>query len=115
MGYDIHLTRRRYWFDEDGPEIGFDEWRAAVDADPELVVAFYGPAAGGQWWAELPDPDAPYPEGMEWRGARASAKHPSTRLLVRMYAVAQRLGARVQGDDGEYYDERGEQVGYEAH
>ncbi|MFJ1753414.1 hypothetical protein [Kitasatospora sp. NPDC088134] len=111
MGYDIHLTRRRYWFDPEGPEIGFDEWRAAVAADPVLELVAYGEGEQVEWWAELFDPDRGYREGMWWRGGKASVKHPSRRFRARMHAVAQQLGARVQGDDGEYYDEHGDRIG----
>jgi hypothetical protein len=36
-----------------------------------------------------------------------SAKNPSPAGVVRMASIAARLNARVQGDDGEFYDDRG--------
>ena len=36
MGYDLHITRRASWADEDGPEIGLKEWAAYVASDAEV-------------------------------------------------------------------------------
>ena len=31
MGYEIHITRKTEWFDEDGPEISLEDWKAYID------------------------------------------------------------------------------------
>jgi hypothetical protein len=36
VGYDVHITRKENWFDENGPAISLDEW-AAVDPDPKIL------------------------------------------------------------------------------
>jgi hypothetical protein len=37
-------------------------------------------------------------------------KNPDEEILKKMWLIAQALGAKVQGDDGEIYDENGEIV-----
>ena len=39
MGYEVHITRKTNWFDEEGPRISEDEWRAYVDSDSEMVMS----------------------------------------------------------------------------
>src|SRR6476646_8686526 len=38
MGYDVHITRKNEWFDEDGPQISQDEWRSYVESDSDLKI-----------------------------------------------------------------------------
>ena len=100
MGYDLHITRAENWSDSDGPHISAAEWQSLVAADPELS----------------PDPDNG-PSFALWRGSGAAAeawlawsepgdiftKYPDRALVAKMLQLAERLGARVQGDDGEFY------------
>ncbi|MFB7260449.1 hypothetical protein [Streptomyces nojiriensis] len=81
MGYDVHITRRENWWDEEGQDISTAEWEAAVAADPGLVMA-------PMWWS----------------AGRIVSKNPSDAVIARMCEVAKTLDARVQGDDGECYD-----------
>jgi hypothetical protein len=50
MGYDVHITRRPEWFEDEGPEITLDEWLAVIRDDPEMRLDGYAeaqlPAAG---------------------------------------------------------------------
>ena len=43
---------------------------------------------------------------MDHRGGRIVVKNPDTAILKKMCAIAERLGARVQGDEGEMYRSR---------
>ncbi|MFF0394114.1 hypothetical protein ACFYS8_36220 [Kitasatospora sp. NPDC004615] len=79
-GYDVHSTRRENWWDEEGQDIGAAEWEAVVAADPGL-------GAAPMWWSS----------------GRVVSKHPSDAVIAMMCEVAKALGARVQGDDGEWY------------
>ncbi len=38
MGYEVHITRKEHWSDEDGPELTLDEWESTVQSDPELEL-----------------------------------------------------------------------------
>lgn len=102
MGYDLHITRKDDWTDENGPVITAEEWRALIDSDPELeldsdtrcvmsdgefVFATWNGQAGvlGHYAGEI------------------TSKNPDESLIAKMIEIANRLGAKVQGDDGEMY------------
>ena len=36
MGYDLHITRRQFWFDEDGDAISLEEWQKYVGSDRDI-------------------------------------------------------------------------------
>lgn len=114
MGYDVHITRKQEWLDEDGPRILEDEWQAYVASDPEMVITGF---------AEATTPQAEtirvtHPLLTEWRGHSSHlpiwfsyfsgnlvVKNPDEECLAKMRQIATRLNARVQGDEGEFYDE----------
>jgi hypothetical protein len=102
MGYDLHITRRRQWTDP-GDDITSDEWLAYVARDPELTLS----AENGPHWAtwsgvsELSEP------WLDWDDGNVYSKNPDDSLRRKMSAVATALHARVQGDDGEFYDDHG--------
>lgn len=118
MGYDVHITRKAAWFDEaDAAAITLQEWQDYVAADPEMRLDNY---------AEAPLPDGGFiwtvGEGLcvwtaysgngqhgnyawfDWHEDRVVVKNPDAEILVKMKSIAQALAARVQGDEGEYYD-----------
>ncbi|MFI5527873.1 hypothetical protein ACIA8O_04875 [Kitasatospora sp. NPDC051853] len=103
MGYDIHLTLRANWWDDEGEDISAPEWRAVVEADPELVMI-----PSPQDWAG--DVEVVLGEGQSdrwplwWRDGRISTKNPGDAVILKMCQVAKLLHARVQGDDGERYE-----------
>jgi hypothetical protein len=41
--------------------------------------------------------------GLHWRDRRIVSKNPSNFMIAKMCQLARVLGARVQGDDGEFY------------
>ncbi|MFD8010577.1 hypothetical protein [Streptomyces sp. NPDC058955] len=81
MGYDLHVTRRDPWWAEEGPEIAEGEWDALLAAEPGL-------GASPLWWHD----------------GRVVAKDPAPGDIAAMRRVAALLSARLQGDDGEFYD-----------
>ena len=120
MGYDVHITRKQHWADEeDNATISLAEWLAYVATDPEMRLDDH---------AEAPVGDTDTTFGVESEGLsvwlpyskngragnyawfsheddRVTVKNPDEEILGKMLAVAHALGARVQGDDNEYYDE----------
>lgn len=116
MGYDVHITRRTPWWAEDGEQITAREWAAVVAADSDLeMVQAARVSPRGQdavleyrnpWLAQM----ATHPERdtdgawLDWRHGRIVVKNPDESLLEKMREIAGKLGAHVQGDDGEYYD-----------
>jgi len=115
MGYDVHITRKREWSDEDGPRITEDEWQAYVACDADMVITGF---------AEHRNPQGEtiritQPLLTEWRKHSSHSpvwfsyfegslvvKNPDDECLAKMRQIAARLHARVQGDEGEFYDEQ---------
>ncbi|GAB3635015.1 hypothetical protein GCM10027422_06050 [Hymenobacter arcticus] len=123
MGYDVHITRKAAsWADEDDDAaISLNEWLEYVAADPEMKLDNRAEAP-----APLDGPDTtlhPKSAGLcVWlaysKNGRAgnyawfsheedhvTVKNPDEEILGKMLAVARAFGARVQGDDGEYFDD----------
>jgi hypothetical protein len=98
MGYDLHITRRQHWGGE-GPEITAEEWLSYVAADTELSLE---PQAGpyAAVWTGPSELRSPW---LDWEAGEIFTKNPDAALMNKMEAVANALGARVQGDDGEVY------------
>ena len=117
MGYDLHITRKKNWDgfeDEHGPDISFDEWMAVVNADPELRIEGYEnrrladksivkqPLAVCTAHSRYTERD-PGP-ALGYRHGNVDAKNPDREFRRKMWRLAQLLEAKVQGDDGEFYD-----------
>ena len=118
MGYDVHITRKDEWWDEEGPVIALDEWLAVVEADPDLRLDGFSEVPtpdGSILRAEVPGltvwtahPEAP--DLVVWLHhgeGEIQARYPDDLTLAKMADLARQLGANVQGDEGENYDESG--------
>jgi hypothetical protein len=97
MSYDAHITRAPDWSISDELPIAIEEWEAvASSADlikTSLPGYFYARAVRQE------GEDASF----EWNDGQITvqaADEPTLRLMIRL---AERLNARVQGDDGERY------------
>lgn len=99
MGYDLYITRADDWKENDRAPITAAEWMALVRADPTLTP---DPLLGPYFvrWTGPSRHDDPW---LDWRDGNVFSKYPDSALLRKMVAVADRLGARVQGEDGEPY------------
>ena len=119
MGYDVHITRRQHWSDTDGPEISLDQWIATVRSDSEMrldnVAEALMPSGnrlryeneGLAVWTGCPGREVWF----DYRRGRVVVKNPDQQILRKMWTVAQRLSAKVEGDEGETYGENGNPVG----
>ena len=102
MGYDAHITRKAQWITTRGPKISAEEWRAFVAAEPDL-----------RWYPDVEDRDDRGVEIVDslgdvvgviyWDRGDVKTKNPNGELLGRMIEIADKLDARVMGDDGETY------------
>ena len=121
MGYEIHITRKTEWFDEDGPEISLEEWEAYITSDPEMRLDGYAEAItkNGDVFRIEGDGIAVWTAysghgvdgNMAWLSPGSGgivAKNPDREILAKMFEIAQALGARVVGDEGEEYGADGE-------
>lgn len=98
MGYDLHITRKEFWADEDGPQILFEEWSKLVELDPDLEVdsqndgsyfVFHHPTENVLFaWCDT---------------GEITSKNPDKMTVAKLLQIATKLKAQVQGDDGEIY------------
>jgi len=98
MGYDLHITRRKDWTD-DGDDISHQEWIDYVQSDPELYFR-NGTSPFMANWNGPSDLEEPW---LCWSDGQIDTKSPDIRLIEKMIQVAEKLNAKVQGDDGETY------------
>jgi hypothetical protein len=98
MAYQLHVTRASDWMHSDELPITAAEWLKLIRTDSELVqdprhgpyfVRWCGSASRDCW--------------LEWAEGRINTKYPDEALLRKLVAIAERLGAKVQGDGGEVY------------
>jgi hypothetical protein len=104
MGYELHITRAESWATNEGHEITADEWLGYVQSDPELRLS----PNNGKYFVEWSGPST-YPEPwFDWFAGNISTKNPDKAIVGKMLQIAERLCARVQGDDGEFYEDTSE-------
>ncbi len=96
MGYDLHITRAEHWSNDDN-QIAVQEWLDLVKEDPELLPS---PEHGEYFviWRGT----SYYPETwFNWQDGNIYTKNPDKATLWKLYQMAQKLNAQLQGDDGE--------------
>ena len=109
MGYNLYITRAGDWLDAAENPIHEEEWLALVDDDASLSV-------NGDDYYERQTPDGQLERlhPVEWSeaddgncfwydGGAIECKNPSEAWIAKMVEIAQRLGARGVGDEGEEY------------
>ena len=120
MGYDVHITRKEDWFDEDGPAIGIDEWLSLVNQDSEMRLdgcaearTAEGPvlridSPGLAVWTRYSGHEEDGNKAwFDYHDGLITVKNPDQEILSKMGLLAQQLSATVQGDEGERYDQNG--------
>ncbi|RSE35599.1 hypothetical protein [Acinetobacter junii] len=123
MGYDIHITRKPFYFDETGEEISLDEWKEFVHQDSEMRLDNFAEFQmnNGQilhleseglavWIAYSKHGLNTNMAWFSWSNGCIHVKNPDHEILKKMWRIAQRLSADVQGDEGEFYDVNGNVV-----
>ena len=99
MGYDVHITRADDWSANEGCEISTEEWHAIIEQDPSLRLAGYNGPHFAIWDGHPEDREA----WLDWFDGNITTKYPDEALLGKMLEIANRLNAKVQGDEGEVY------------
>lgn len=98
MGYDLHISRKKDWSDPEGLVISFDEWVNYVSSDPSVQK---DPVNGQHDFLYVAHPFEPKP--LWWNEGEIYTKNPDKETVKKLVEIAQSLGARVLGDDGETY------------
>ena len=98
VGYDLHITRREYWSDEDGPEISLDEWISYRSHDTELAQDPYNEGPENTIFVAHPER---WP--LWWSRGEIYTKNPDDLVISKIVRIAAALNARVLGDDDEIY------------
>ena len=104
MGYELHITRAEFHACNEGHEITADEWLRYVQSDPELCLVPDNGEYFVQWSGKSKYPDL----WLDWFHGNISTKNPDKAIVGKILQIAQALGARVQGDDGEFYEDTSE-------
>jgi len=106
VGYDLHITRAPDWTESEVFPITRDEWLAYIRSDPELTPdpeSTPDPDSGDTfvlWTGSGRDP-APW---FDWWRGEVKTKNPTRATVAKMLQLAAHFGARVQGDEGEFYE-----------
>ncbi len=122
MGYEVYVTRRESWADEDGPYITLSDWLGYLSIDPSLQrdVQFGSgrtKSNGGYEesthviWTEWPGQG----DGKEARfyldDGNVVASDTDVAIRQKLFVMAHVLEAKVQGAKGELYNSVGEPEG----
>jgi hypothetical protein len=134
MDYALHIARKKIWDgfgDAYGSDISLEEWLAVVKADPELRLdslrelpmpagqASHHTEASIAVWTRRPRRGRPDDMAGDVAGDMTSfcftsgnvvVKNPRRDVRRKMWRIAQTLTAKVQGDDGEFYDRCGNPI-----
>jgi hypothetical protein len=119
MGYDVHITRKQHWWDEEGPDISLAEWLAVVEADRDMRFDGHAETQLGDGsilrfrneglsvWTAYSRHCQNWMAWFSFHRGNVVVKNPDPEILQKMWSLAQTLSAKVQGDDDEFYDASG--------
>ncbi len=112
-GYDLHITRAKDWTESKKTPISLKEWTEFIKTDKEfrLVEAAEtkNPTTGevirlkAEGMAVRIDPKNKSECYFYYHEGEISVKNPEPRIITKMKVVAQKLKAKVIGDEGEEY------------
>lgn len=116
MGYDLHITRKEYWFDEEqnANDISLDEWLSYIHSSgselelvdthgvkmPEVEASSQVPPGFCEWTTHPLD-ERPW---FDYYDGNISTKNPDEPTIKKMISIAKDFNAKVQGDNGEVYE-----------
>jgi hypothetical protein len=119
MGYEVHITKKDMHFDEDGEDITLESWKEYVEHDEEMRLDGFAEARTPSGILRVEDDSLAVwtgwskhevDGGMAWihhSNGCITTKNPDDEMLKKFYHIAQYFEAKVQGDEGEIYDEKG--------
>jgi hypothetical protein len=117
MGYELHITRQKNWFDEDEfLQITFEEWTQILNNDKTMRLDGFAEATttngetiriesnGLSVWTGYSGNgrDGNY-AWFDYRSGNIVCKNPDDEIISKMLDIALQLNAKVQGDEEEIY------------
>jgi hypothetical protein len=117
VGYDVHITRAEDWLQSKDAPITLAEWKDYTQSDPEMRLDNYAEAStqtgemiryeseGLAVWTAYSGHEID--GNMAWFDlceGRIVVENPDEEIIRKMCAIAQKLDARVQGDELEFYE-----------
>jgi len=100
MGYDLHITRKQDWCDEEGPIISLEDWLKYVATDIEIER---DPNNGRHDFLYVKHSGESQP--LWWARGEVFTKNPDKETVKKLIGISHALCARVLGDDGESYSD----------
>jgi len=118
MAYEIYITKKENWFDSDASmDISIEEWSSFVKNDPEMRLDNFsevGLESGEIFRYDNPgaavwiNPKAREGEDkiiqFDFLSGNISVSSPGEAVIEKMKHIAFKLGAKVQGEEGELYE-----------
>ena len=101
MGYAFHITRAENWSDNQGFEISSQEWLNIIKNDSELVPMPENGVHFVKWSGSTKYPETWF----DWFNGNIYTKALDKATLRKMLQIAHQFNAKIQGDEGETYDE----------
>lgn len=121
MSYEVHITRKEDWSDQEGPVITRDDWVSYIAIDKSLELdgdraAKVDPrvASGAKdpthtRWKDWPGRADGEREAWMWlENGNVVVSDADAAFRRKLFLIADSLGARLVGDDGETYNSVGE-------
>ena len=119
MGYDIRITRQENWFDDNAKNrISLEEWKDFLSGDPEMRIdnsaeaktksneIIRAESEGLSVWTKYSgnglDRNFAW---FDYNKGNIVCKNADEEIITKMLDIANRLNAKVQGDDGELYEQ----------
>ncbi len=122
MGYNIYITLKQFHFDDE-PRISLEDWRALVNSDPELFLSefsAYSNDDGSEGRFEHPGraiwlgwschENDGCSADLYYENGDICVKNPDREIVCKLFQIAVKLRAGVQGDDLEFYDKNAEPI-----
>lgn len=91
MGYEVHITRKAMWVEDEGPIISLKEWMEYVSSDPEMRADGYAEALTPDGVIRIEDPSIaglrfPVTGSTEiWHGSGTSETIYRSRILTKRF------------------------------
>ncbi len=120
MGYDVHITRKEEWFNEEGEEISLEEWRKYIKSSPGMRLDGFAEAETPNgilrveseglsvWIGSSVHKEGENMVWLDYFEGNIKVKNPDEEVLKKMFKIAKALSAKVQGDECEIYGEDGQ-------